>query len=159
MNLIFTKADQEKHLELARAMTGSEGWRDDAMAFAAYDARGEREELLAIVVFQNIDKTGADIHFAGAKPGWASRRLLRNLFLYAFSPRLAGHPVLRAPIPEANTESLVLAIKSGFRFDGRLRSGAADGSDAILMSCKRDECRWILPVSTPTPREFARAAE
>mgnify|MGYP001809775733 FL=1 len=160
MNLIFTKADQDKHLEIAAKLTRSTGWRDDATSFAAYDERGDEQDLLAVVVFQNVDMTGADIHFAGARPGWASRRLLRGLFRFAFAPRLAGYNMLRAPIPEANVDAMVLALRSGFRFDGRLRAGAADGSDAILMSMKRDECRWILPVSNITPmREFARAAE
>lgn len=159
MNLMFTRADQKKHLDLALTLTHSAGWRDDAYSFAAYDHTGGAEELLAIVVFQNIDTTGADIHFAGARPGWASRRLLRGLFLFAFAPRLAGHDMLRAPIPEANRDAMVLALRSGFQFDGRLRAGAADGSDAILMSMRREECRWILPDSTPIMREFARAAE
>lgn len=152
MTLLFTRADKEAHLEAARMLTQSGGWMDDAYTLAAYD-KGEEGEpyiLRAIVVFQNINAQGCEIHFAGCKKGWATRPLLTSLFRFAFSPMLANHKMLRGFISENNTEALVGAIKSGFRFDGRLRNGAVDGSDAIILTMTREECRWLLPTHQRT---------
>lgn len=144
--LHFSKADQEGLLRIAALLTNSTGWREDAYALAVYDRipdgdEADRTFMRCIVVFQNRDARGADVHFAAVKKGWATRRLIGALLRYAFHPSFGGLKVIRAPIPEDNRQAMVAAIKAGFRIDGRLRAGAADGSDAIMFSLDAEERR------------------
>ncbi len=153
MSIHFTDADKAGLLALAVEATGSEGFMADARPLAAFDQG--TGDLLAIVVFQNLTTISAEIHFVGIVRGWPSRRLLTGLYRIAFDRM--GVRYLRAPIPEWNVPAQVLAIKSGFRWAGRVPGGALGASDAITFSMDRSQCRWLLPGSArdATPADHA----
>lgn len=141
MRYQFTTRDQAGHLDLAREATGSEGFLPDAKTLAAYDA--ETNDLVVIVVFENETTIASTIHFAAIQENWATQRLLRALFTYAFKFKASRR--LRAMIPRWNIKTHIMALKSGFMIDGILRAGAADGSDAIVMSLELEDCVWLPP--------------
>ncbi len=151
MKYVFKKIASKPDMARIAPEVGGTGFLDDARAIAAFRVDpGETDPVLvAIAVLQNISTIGAEVHFVATKRNWATKRLLTAFFRYAFE--VCRFPILRAPIAEHNVATQIAALKAGFRIDGRIRSGAADGADAILMTMKRDECRWILPQNETEP--------
>lgn len=144
MQYLFKKIDSKDDLAKLAPEMGGTGFLDDARAIAAFRAdKGEEPRLVAAAVFQCISTIGAEFHLVSFRKNWNTRRLMRAFFRYAFD--FCQYPIIRAPIAEWNVETQIIALKSGFRFDGRIRCGTADGSDAILMTMTREECRWLLP--------------
>ena len=147
MKYYFSRSNSNGYLEMAAKHTGGGRFMEDAVPLAVFkQPTGEHPQIVLIVVFQNINEAGAEIHFVTFVKNWATQRLLTSLFTFAF--KYGHHSMLRAPILADRTDIQIAALKAGFRFDGRLRSGALGGKDAILMTMKNDECRWTLPPET-----------
>lgn len=145
MKLFLTQAEQLQHLRIARSATRSKDFKPDAEAIAGYALRdGEtKPELRWIAVLENRSIHDAWMHFCGVGDNWFHPELARLFFTFVFHEEAMGVKVLRSPIPEWNVQAQVVALRSGFRFEGKLVSGAADGSDAILMSLTPERCRWM----------------
>ena len=135
--LSFSRASQERLLAIVAPGTGSDGFMNDAHAFAAYDD----EVLRSCAVFQNITTRGAELHFWADGP--LTRDMLTGFYAYAFGVK--GYRCLRAPIAAWNTRAIVTALKSGFQIAGIIGGGAIDGSDAIILTMTKDQCRWFRP--------------
>lgn len=145
----FTTREQKYHLEIAAGFTRSGGWRDDAHVVAAYDRAGDighpTNKLRGVMVFQNHDYFGADVHFALAPGRRNTRDLMVSLLRYAFSPSLKDLPAIRAYIPVENVDMQLAALHMGFTIEATIRAGIVSSSEVVLMVLKRENCGWTLP--------------
>lgn len=138
MPLNFRKSNQPELLRVAAEATGSLGWRSDAIALGAFDRPGS-DDLRAIVVFQNIDAYGAEMHFAMNGAHRLGPQVVKEIATIATHPRAMNLPAVFAHISEDNIPAQVAALKCGFTFEYRKRSSAAGGKDAIVLSIRRVE--------------------
>lgn len=122
------------------AWVGERTGQTDWGLFKAFGVESEGM-LVAGVVFNQYRHPGISMHVAGEGGHWLSRSLLRELFDYAFNAcgclRVTG--LVRADALNV----LKFDKKIGFKFEGRIRRGAADGTDLILLGMLREECRFI----------------
>ncbi len=147
MPIHFTTRDQDYHLEVAAIFTSSGGWRSDAQTVAAYDDAGDKR-MRGVMVFQNHDAFGADVHFALAPGRRNTRRLFESLLKFSFHPTMKNLPAIRAFIPAENVEMQLAAIHMGFTIEARIAAGVLSSSDVVLMVLKRENSRWSLPVQS-----------
>lgn len=111
-------------------------------------ARTERGDLYGGTVFK--DYTGVSVagHMAGFNPRWINKDLLWVTFDYAFNQLKVA--TLFGPIKETNSKALELDLKLGFSPTARIKDVFPCG-DMILLSMKRDQCRWL---DMPRPKRF-----
>ena len=74
-------------------------------------------------------------------PGIVSRRLLREIFEYAFEK--AGVSVLMAQCSRVNSRSRSILERLGFRLDGISRRAYDGSEDAMIYSMLPGECKWL----------------
>ena len=72
---------------------------------------------------------------------WITRSVCALVFGYAFDHK--GVTRINAVVPAHNLPVQILCLKLGFRIEATMRCGAEDGTDGILFSMLRHECRWI----------------
>lgn len=102
----------------------------------------ERGGVLRAVAAYNLF-TGRSCHAHIATDGsraWASRGVLAALFAYPF--RQCGVSRITLPIRASNRASIILAIKLGFEFEGRL-VGACEGEDEMILGMLSENCPWL----------------
>lgn len=139
-NLILTDEPQYSLLEWARSRCGvvAPKWSPDAEALGVLHG----DDLRAVIVFNAFDGDSCCAHIASDHTRrWATRNILGGIFGYAFHYRRMNR--LSAVIPAGNRNAILMAVKLGFQFEGRLRAAAVDGSDAVLLSMLKDECIWL----------------
>jgi hypothetical protein len=148
MKSFLTTGDQDAHLRIARGLTRSKDFMPDAEAIAGYTLEEGATEprLRTICVLENKTVNSAWMHFAGVDEKWPVREIMSLFFRYVFLAR--NFQTILAPIPETNTAAQIVALKTGFRFEARMRAGTAHGSDAILLSLKPEHCRWMQDVTS-----------
>jgi hypothetical protein len=99
--------------------------------------------LRAGVLFTDYNgSTNVSMHVASdGSRRWMTRNFLSAVFLYPFEQL----KVLRITgiVQAANTRALRFDRKLGFKIEGRLRRGAPDGSDVIVLGMLRSECRFL----------------
>jgi RimJ/RimL family protein N-acetyltransferase len=137
----YIHSDQDRLLQSAKSVTGSDGFASDAHALGVMRDKA----LIAVAVFENHTQRKSEVHFGATHPAWRGRKVQATLYGYAFD--YLHIPRLIAPIPAWNTTSQVTALKSGFVFCGFEKSGACDGSDAIRYPLTRKMCRWLPPTT------------
>jgi RimJ/RimL family protein N-acetyltransferase len=130
MPYLITKTDQEKLLDAAQALTGSEGWKKDAVAFGAKKDR--ESDIVAVGVFQNFSAGGAEFHFATI--GKRMQRGVIKAYLFtAFHPKGLGLRKLYAHIAHDNAAAQRAALGVGFRFQYLKPDGMANGGDMVVL--------------------------
>lgn len=134
MSLHLSRKNQFELLTAALPLTGSRGWRDDAIAFAA--TRGEGAEPVAIGVFQGFAAGEAEFHFGAV--GRVTRGIIDAFKVLAFHHRGMNLERVWAPIGASNREALRAAIGAGFEIEHRKRGGMDGGEDAIVLSMTRE---------------------
>lgn len=123
----------------ADRITGQDGWASDSEAAGIVDAAGN---LHAVAVLNMFHDDGAWVHFA--TDGRAPLRMLATfgaLFAYAFQIRNLRR--LTARIAADNVAAQVLALRLGFRVEGREREGFR-GQDVAIYAMMRHECTWLV---------------
>lgn len=80
------------------------------------------------------------VHMAGTEPGWCSRDLLWMVFDYAFNQ--LGLYKLFALVKSTNYDALAQDMRAGFKLDTVLTDAFPD-AHLMILSMKRDECRWL----------------
>lgn len=129
-------------------------WPTESEAMGVIDETGE---LVCVFVVNAIYGDTCTAHIAtdgGAR--WAQRNVLRGFFGYLFIVKEMTR--VQAVIPVNRRPALVMATKVGFIFEGVMRRGAADGSDAVLMAMLREECPWITDIAQDAPDIEAETA-
>lgn len=131
----FTRKNQDQLKQIALAPTGSTGWRDDAVAFAA--ARSADAEPIAVAVFQAFTGREAEFHITMLDGARMQPAIVAAMITMSFNPRGLGLDRLWCQIANDNPTAQVAAIKVGFQFEYRKRGGIAGGKDAIVFSMVR----------------------
>jgi len=145
----LTIEDQEMHLTQAASLAGVDRWPQDAEAVAIMGDTDENPR--GIFVVSHFTNGDCLINFvSNERKDWATPTLFHRLAAYLFEYK--GLDRITATISVENTQSLILALKTGFQIDGRIRRGAIDGSDAILFSMLRDESPWLQKEPEPDER-------
>ena len=134
MSLHLSRKNQFELLSAALPLTGSSGWRDDAIAFSA--ARSEGGDPVAIGVFQAFAGGEAEFHFGTTTR--VTRGVIDAFKVLAFHQRGMNLERVWVPIRAGNREALRAAIGAGFEIEHRKRGGMAGGEDAIVLSMSRD---------------------
>lgn len=132
MPYLITKANQDRLLEAAQTMTGSEGWMKDAIAFGAKDAK--TGDIVAVSVFQNFTAGGAEFHFAMIPAKTLSKGVIEAFLFTAFHPRALGLRKLYAHIAPENAAAQRAALGVGFQFQYRKPDAMSGGGDMIVMT-------------------------
>lgn len=141
---------QDRLLAWAAPRCGTEEWPSDSVALGVIDAEAGR--ICAVIVINARYGHMCSMHIASdGGRAWASRAILREIFTYAF--HTLQHSRVNAVVAERDTAVLTMALKLGFVPEGRPRSGAADGSDAILLGMLAQECPWLDHEGAPHGQE------
>jgi len=133
----FSRKDRDGLLAAALGLTGSQGWRSDAMVWGVFDRPDG--EIKAIAVFQNIDVYGAELHF-GMMPGRKlTHGIVKSLIAMATRPRGMNLPRIFAHIAADNIKAQAAALKCGASFEYRIRGSLRGGKDVIVMALDRQD--------------------
>lgn len=139
-NVVFQTNRQKEHLEAALALTGSQGFMQDARAVAAYRKKEDGTDALAgVAVFECFRAGRAEVHF-GMKPGqMLTNDILTAVITIAFHPKAFNLERMVARIPHWNVNALCNVLKIGFQFEYRDRFSVVGGEDGVVLSLDRDK--------------------
>lgn len=137
----FITAKQKAHLEVAKKLTGSEGFMEDARAVAAYKPGhpGEASEIQAIFVFEAFRGGRAELHFGMAHRKPLTAELVQTVIYLAFNPEIFNLDRLLCRVPVTNPRAICALLKIGFQIEYRDRASVARDEDAIVLSLDRDK--------------------
>lgn len=99
----------------------------------------ESGAIIGAVGYSDWMDRSVQMHCAGSG-NWLTREFLWAVFDYPF--HVAGKDVVIGLVGSKNARALKLNQRLGFRIDGRI-DGAHDDGALVVMSMRRDECRWI----------------
>lgn len=102
--------------------------------------RMEGDRLLGVVGYNGFCGLTCQIHTAGVGH-WVSREFIRATFDYPF--RQLGMEHLFAPVAATNHKALRFDAHMGFAEFGRIKDGYELGTDLIVLTMARADCRWI----------------
>lgn len=97
-------------------------------------------KLVAVVGFDSWNGASCQMHVAGDGGHWMTRTLLKLVFRYAFVD--SGLQVVLGIVPSGNHEALKLNKHLGFAEEVRVNGAHPDGA-LVIMSMRREHCRWI----------------
>lgn len=139
MSYKLTRENQPFLLSFVQDETNTEGWRSDAVAYAATTGPGAdgRPVLVAAGVWENFTRREADFSFAMAPGRRVTHGIIDSFVLLSFHPRAFNLDRVWLQTSEHNiiAQRAILAIGASFQF--RKRAGHADGSDAIVFLMER----------------------
>lgn len=93
------------------------------------------------VVFCNYLVGSLTMHMAGTGNNWGTPDFLWLVYEYAFH-QLGCRKVIGL-VAADNALAIRINTKMGFREEARLADMTADGGDLLIMSMRRDDCRWL----------------
>lgn len=100
----------------------------------------EDGELVGVIGYSDMTGSSCQMHLAGIRKGWISRRVLREMFCYPFIT--LDYKVAYATIASGNLESLDIARRMGFREIVFLTDAHPDGGSHLL-KLTREDCKWL----------------
>lgn len=158
MSTTFVTENQKAHLQAALALTGSEGFMEDARAVAAYKAGhdGEADSIRAIFVFEAFRGGRAELHFGMADGAPLTMELVQAVISISFNPKLFNLDRLLCRVPVWNVRALATLLKIGFQIEYRDRASVVGGGDAIMLSLDRDT---VLASAAPQTDETPETGE
>jgi hypothetical protein len=125
------------HLEWASRRIGGVNWPGDSQCLAIM---GE-DFVRAVVVYNLFMECSCCAHIAtNGQRNWATRGMLFGIFSFPFLQLKLRRITL--PIAERNVEAQILALKLGFKFEGRLLNATEDDNE-VLLGMLREDCIWI----------------
>lgn len=114
---------------------------DDFRGFEAY--RGDK--LVAAVAFDAWSANSCMAHIAVEDPMVLRHNFLQTGFTFAF--KYAGRGVMVALVASNNRKSLKFCKHLGFTELCRIRDGYEKGVDYVLLELRREDCKWLLPLT------------
>jgi RimJ/RimL family protein N-acetyltransferase len=114
--------------------------------------RLERGRLLGVVGYNGFCGLTCQIHTAG-DGHWVSREFIHKTFDYPFVQ--CGMEHLFAPVAATNARALRFDNHMGFTEFARIKDGYERGTDMIVLTMAKKDCKWI---SADTSRPLAKAA-
>jgi RimJ/RimL family protein N-acetyltransferase len=129
----------ERVMRFVCERTGSPGWI--GATTIGYEKDGE---LIAGVVFESYSHPNIHIHVA-AVPGtrWVTKEFMFAVFKYPFLQLKCAR--VTGVVEANNTHALAFDKHLGFVEEGRLRCGAKDGGDLIVLGMLPNECKFLRP--------------
>lgn len=97
--------------------------------------------LVAVVGYNGFTGRVCFMHNAIDDPSRIDRTFVRESFRYPFE--ICGLEEVLAPVPADNERALSLNFHLGFREVHRIPGGALEGSDLLLLSMRKAECRFL----------------
>lgn len=95
--------------------------------------------ILAVIGFDGWNGSSVQMHVAG-EGNWINRPLLYAAFHYPFV--VCDCKMVLGLVPSGNKKALRLNQHLGFKTEHEIVGAHPDGS-LIIMSMRREECRWI----------------
>ncbi len=118
------------------------GYAPDAEVMTIVRTTAEGGKIVGAVILDQIGIHNAQVHVVSdGSRDVLNRAVLRRVFNWIFEE----HELRRVTgtIPADNVAAQVMALRLGFTFEGRIRAGAQDGSDNIVMGMLASECGWL----------------
>ena len=131
---------EKKLLEWAAEKLGIPSWTTDSQAIGVIET--ETGAIAAVAVYNGFTGSMCSIHLVSdGKRRWLSGRTAFGILGYPFNvldlERLSGY------IAASRTDALILALRMGFQFEGRLRE-AFQGEDVIVLGLlRKDAGKWL----------------
>lgn len=122
---------------------------DHVIALAREGARAP----LGGVVFTGYLYGSLCMHMAGSGGPWATADFLWMVYDYAFV-QLGVRKVIGL-VAADNALALKIDLKMGFQYETRITDMTADGQDLLVLSMRRENCRWLRLV----PKHYRRGSD
>lgn len=136
--ITFISNQQEHHLEVARQITGSDGFMQDARAIAAYLPGDSGMDLLAVAVFECFRGGRAELHFGCPEARRLTPEVVTTVSTVAFHPKFFGLDTLICRVPVQNVNAICTLMKIGFQIEYRDRASVSGGGDGIVLSLSKE---------------------
>ncbi|MCG6112863.1 MAG: hypothetical protein MEQ74_11865 [Paracoccus sp.] len=133
----FMTNQQAHHLEVAKQLTGAQGFMDDAKAIAAYLPGDTGMDLLAVAVFECFRGTRAELHLGCPNGKRLTPDIITALATLAFHPAYFGLDKVTCWVPVSNTNAICILVKIGFQIEYRDRSSVEGEDDGIVLSLSK----------------------
>lgn len=112
-------------------------WSEDFRAIGAL-----REDCLcAVVAYNGFTGRTCFMHSAIDDPAVINRTFVKAIFDYPFNHCKLTHVL--ALVESSNTRAMKIDLRLGFKEVNRFEGAGLDGSDLVLLSMARNECKWI----------------
>lgn len=110
-------------------------WMEGSRAIGVMD---DENRIRAVAVFNKFCGEGCEGSLVsdGTK-SWLTPGIMAELLSHPFDAY--GMPRVAITLRESDTDTQILALKAGFRFEARLRAAALGAEDGILFSMLRHE--------------------
>lgn len=97
--------------------------------------------LLGGVIYEGLISNCIFMHQGSFAKSWLSQDMLWVCFDYPFNQLGVG--VVCGTIPSSRADLLAFNRKLGFKEECSIKGAYTDG-DLVIMSMRRDECRWLV---------------
>ncbi len=100
------------------------------------------DNIRGLVIFEDYNGKCVEAHIlSDGKPGWLSKKFLREMFSYSFNYLAVERITVR--IDEDNAKAFKLARKMGFTLESTSRRAGGNGQDIKVMRLFKEHCRYI----------------
>lgn len=93
------------------------------------------------VVYTGFLGASIMVHMAGNETNWAGRDFLWMVFDYAFNQ--LGVRKLVGLVPASNLRAIKIDLRLGFFLETKLSEMMVDGSDLLIFTMYKWECKWL----------------
>ena len=131
---------------VADRIGGNPAWE----SFEAIGLEKDGELIAGVIVDGYVENTRCSIHCAGEGKQWLNREFLFVVFDYVF--RQLNCNVVVQTVCSNNVDSMKFTSHLGFGEKCRIEDGAL-GGDLVILSMRREDCRWIKPRMKNEPKE------
>ncbi|TJZ85836.1 hypothetical protein [Paracoccus hibiscisoli] len=149
--ITFMTNQQAHHLEVAKQLTGSDGFMSDARAIAAYLPGDTGMDLLAVAVFECFRGGRAELHLGCAPGKRLTPEIITTVSTLAFHPKFFGVDTLVCRVPTQNVNAICTLLKIGFEVEYRDRSSVVGGGDGIVLSLSKET---VLASAGPVDEDY-----
>lgn len=142
MSTKFVTKGQGAIIEMARALTDSPGFMEDARAIAAYQDgfEGNPDYIKAVIVFEGFrPNRSAEMHFGMAFGKAITLEIIQMGVTVAFHPKLFNLDQVITKTPVENVKAICALLKIGFQIQHRERAALANGGDVIVSTLSRQD--------------------
>lgn len=112
-------------------------WSEDFRAIGAI----RNDCLCAVVAYNGFTGRTCFMHSAIDDPTVINRTFVKAIFEFPFNQCNLTHVL--AMVESSNTRAMEVDLRLGFKEINRLEYAGLGGSDLVLLSMPRDECKWI----------------
>lgn len=112
-------------------------WSSDFRAIGV--VRGDC--LCAAIAYNGFTGRSCFMHSAIDDPTVINRTFVKAIFEFPFNQCNLTHVI--ALVESSNTRAMKIDLRLGFKEINRLEGAGLDGSDLVLLSMARNECKWI----------------